>query len=386
MSLFKDDSSIYDELEKNNEHSNFSRVLAIILFVAIGFAVGNFYSAVNKDEAMATQPATIVSSTIPSGTTLSIADVAELTANSVVEISTSVEGSNYFYGNYTTVGNGSGVIISKEGHIVTNNHVIDNASNITVTLKDGQNYKAELIGTDSRTDIAILKIDADNLVPAPIGDSSTLRVGELAVVIGNPLGQLGGTVTNGIISALEREIKLEGITMNLIQTNAAVNPGNSGGGLFNDKAELVGIVVAKSLGLDVEGLGFAIPINDIKDVISDIMSLGYVSNRAFLGITFENKNTTNYDPGYGLFFGLEELFQQHYGVKVHSVIEDSAAEKAGVKAGDHIISIDGGAVSSGAEVTEIINTHSVGDIIELGIIRENKTLVLKATLGEYKGE
>lgn len=383
MSLFKNDSSIYDELDGKKNFSNFQRILSIALFVAIGFAVGNIYSTVNKEEVKANEP--ITTNSTSSTTTLSVADIADLTANSVVEITTSVEGKSYFYGNYTATGNGSGVIISKDGYIVTNNHVINGASKVEVTLKDGNSYEATVIGSDSRTDVAILKINADNLKAANLGDSSKLRVGELAVVIGNPLGKLGGTVTDGIISALEREITLDGTTMNLIQTNAAVNPGNSGGGLFNDKGELVGIVIAKSSGLDVEGLGFAIPINDVKDVINDIIDLGYVSNRPFLGVAFAS-NTSNYESGYGFIFGYGMQSQMRYGAKVSQVVEGSGAEKAGIKVGDHIISIDDEAVSSGTDVTQIVGGHKVGDKIKIGIIRDNKTMTLTAELGEYKGE
>lgn len=383
MSLFKNDSSIYDELDGKKNFSNFQRILSIALFVAIGFAVGNIYSTVNKEEVKANAP--ITTNNTSSTTTLSVADISDLTANSVVEITTSVEGKSYFYGNYTATGNGSGVIISKDGYIVTNNHVINGASKVEVTLKDGNSYEATVIGSDSRTDVAILKINADNLKAANLGDSSKLRVGELAVVIGNPLGKLGGTVTDGIISALEREITLDGTTMNLIQTNAAVNPGNSGGGLFNDKGELVGIVVAKSSGLDVEGLGFAIPINDVKNVINDIIDLGYVSNRPFLGVAFAS-NTSNYESGYGFIFGYGMQSQMRYGAKVSQVVEGSGAERAGIKVGDHIISIDDEAVSSGTDVTQIVGKHKVGDKIKIGIIRDNKTMTLTAELGEYKGE
>ena len=174
-----------------------------------------------------------------------ISGIVEKCANSVVEINIETQGTIYGYYTYTQQGNGSGVIISKDGYILTNNHVINGANKIQVTLRDGTKYDAELIGKDSKTDVAIIKINANHLTPAILGDSSTLTVGELAIAIGNPLGQLGGTVTDGIISALEREIKLENSTMNLIQTNAAINPGNSGGGLFNANGELVGVVVAK---------------------------------------------------------------------------------------------------------------------------------------------
>lgn len=385
MSLFNDDSNIYEDLEGKQGKHTFQRVVAIGVFVALGFAVGNFYASVNKDIVTANEPIVIQSSTSSSNQTLSVKDISKIASDSVVEISTSVETSSYF-GKYTATGNGSGVIISQDGYIVTNNHVTSGASEVTVTLRDGTNYKATLVGSDAKTDIAILKIDAKNLTAAKLGDSASLEVGELAVVIGNPLGKLGGTVTDGIISALEREITLEGITRNLIQTNAAINPGNSGGGLFNDKGELVGIIVAKSSGLDVEGLGFAIPINDVKNVINDIMDLGYVSNRPFLGVSFANKNSSDYQSQYGFFFGFGGQITSQYGAEVASVVEGSAAEKAGIKTGDHIISIDNEAVMSGSDVSNIISSHKVGDTIEIGIIRENKTMSLKATLGEYKGQ
>ncbi|MBQ9266680.1 MAG: trypsin-like peptidase domain-containing protein [Clostridia bacterium] len=387
MSLFKNDSDIYEEMEGKRSSHTFQRVVAIGVFVALGFAVGNFYASVNKDEVTANEPIPVVTtSSVSNSSALSIADIAEMTADSVVEISTSVQATSYFYGNYTATGNGSGVIISSDGYIVTNNHVTSGANKVTVTLRNGKEYEATLIGNDAKTDIAILKIDATGLTAAKLGDSASLRVGETAVVIGNPLGKLGGTVTNGIISALEREITLDGKAMNLIQTNAAINPGNSGGGLFNDKGELVGIVVAKSSGLDVEGLGFAIPVNDVKSVINDIIDLGYVSNRPFLGVEFASSNTSSYQSNYGFFFGFGGQMMYQYGAEVGNVVEGSAAEKAGIQARDHIISIDNVAVSSGSDVSSIVSEHQIGDTIEIGIIRDNKTMTVKATLGEYKGE
>ncbi len=211
--------------------------------------------------------------------------VADSASNSVVEIVTEAVTKSQFMQDMVTEGAGSGVIVTTDGYIVTNNHVIEGASKITVTTKDGTSYEGTLVGTDSESDVALVKINATNLQPAVMGDSDALAVGQDAIAIGNPLGELGGTVTEGIISALDREITLDGETMNLLQTSAAINPGNSGGGLFNSDGELIGIVVAKSSGADVEGLGFAIPINDVKSVVESLQTDGYVKGRASLGVT-----------------------------------------------------------------------------------------------------
>ena len=207
---------------------------------------------------------------------LSIPEIAALNSDSVVEIYTEFIVNGWRMTQYVSEGAGSGVVISKNGYIVTNNHVIDSANKITVQLNDGTEYEAELIGKDSRTDIAVIKIDASDLKPAVWGDSDGLVVGELAVAIGNPLGKLGGTVTDGIISALSRDIEIDGHMMNLLQTSAAVNPGNSGGGLFNGKGELIGVVNAKSTGSDIEGIGFAIPANLAKSIADELIKNGKV--------------------------------------------------------------------------------------------------------------
>ncbi|MBQ0079432.1 MAG: trypsin-like peptidase domain-containing protein, partial [Eubacterium sp.] len=192
---------------------------------------------------------------------MSISQITEKTQKSVVEIRTESVASDSWMREYVTQGAGSGVIISSDGYIMTNNHVIDGARKITVTTIDEKSYSAKLVGTDPRNDVAVLKIKAEGLEAATYGNSDQLQVGDLAVAIGNPLGELGGTVTSGIISSLDRQLSIDGKSMNLLQTDASINPGNSGGGLFNDDGQLIGLVVAKSSGSDVEGLGFAIPIN-----------------------------------------------------------------------------------------------------------------------------
>ncbi|MEA5050739.1 MAG: trypsin-like peptidase domain-containing protein [Oscillospiraceae bacterium] len=307
-----------------------------------------------------------------SDVTGSYSSVVDATKNSVVEITTeSTSFSNYF-GQYVTEGAGSGVIISADGYIVTNNHVISGANNIKVSTPDGTQYTATLVGTDSQSDIAVIKIDASGLTPATIGDSDALKVGDSIIAIGNPLGSLGGTVTEGIISALDREITVEDQDMKLLQISASVNPGNSGGGLFNMYGELVGIVNAKSSGEDVEGLGFAIPINDAITVATEIIDNGYVTGRPVLGI-----NVIDVDANSAAQYGLSRT-----GVYIQSVNEGSGAAKAGLAAGDYIVSVDGTAVSAASEVRSAVQAKSVGDVVEIQVIRDNKTLTFEVTLGE----
>lgn len=304
---------------------------------------------------------------------LSVADVASVAADSVVEITTESVQTNSMFGNYISSGAGSGVIISKDGYIVTNNHVIDGATKITVTLRDGTSYNATLVGTDSQTDIAVVKIDANDLTPAVFGDSDKLTVGEDAIVIGNPLGQLGGTVTNGIISALDREITIDGETMTLLQTNAAINPGNSGGGLFNAAGELVGIVNAKSSGSDIEGLGFAIPINTAQPVIEQLISNGYVTGRPSMGVSLININ----DAQTAMSYRVQEL-----GVYV---VRTNVPNSPFVT-GDRIVSIDGEQVNEYADVKSIVQSHKVGDTLSVVISRGGSEQTVEVTLQEMTSE
>lgn len=307
------------------------------------------------------------------GSGKTITQITDAVANSVVEITTeSVRTGNYI-NQYVTEGAGSGVIISNDGYIITNNHVISNASKINVRTKAGQTYTASLKGTDSTSDIALLKIDAKDLSPVTIGDSSNLKVGDMAIAIGNPLGQLGGTVTAGIISALDREITINGTKMNLLQTDAAINPGNSGGGLFNSNGELIGIVSAKSSGESIEGLGFAIPVNDITNVIKDISEFGYVKGRPQLGVSLVDVKDSQAAWQYGV---------SKLGVYVYSVNDGSGAAQAGLKAGDLIQAVDNKSVSTSSDIKAIIQQHNVGDTVTLSIVRDNMQQDIAVTLTE----
>lgn len=307
-------------------------------------------------------------------TGMTVAQVAAQTANSVVEITTESVTTGNWLQQYVTSGAGSGVILSEDGYIVTNNHVIEDATKITVRLHNGESYQATLVGTDSRTDIALIKIEASGLTPVVLGDSDTLVVGEDAIAVGNPLGSLGGTVTNGIISALDREITLDGETMNLLQTNAAINPGNSGGGLFNGKGELIGLVVAKSSGSGIEGLGFAIPVNEVKEIVSQLMENGYVTGRPLLGVSLIDITT------------LQDVlrYQVHQaGVYIYQVTGEAAAQ-AGLKAGDCITAVNGAEVSSSDDVKEAVSGSSVGDEMTLSIIRGTEKMDVTVIIGEEK--
>ena len=305
-----------------------------------------------------------------------VADVAD----SVVEVTTEVVQTNSFYGQYIAQGAGSGVIISEDGYIVTNNHVIEDASNITVTLRNGDTYEAKLIGTDADEDIALLKIEATGLTMAIFGDSDELEVGDKSIIIGNPLGTLGGSVTEGILSALDRSIVIDGKTMHLMQTDAAINPGNSGGGMFNGQGELVGIVVAKSggstsSGSTIDNIGFVIPINNVLNILGDLKQYGYVRGKADTGMSFVDITNQMYAWYY--------YNSSSTGVYISSVDRGSNAEQAGFSAGDRVISVDGKKVSSASDITSIIAEHSAGDTITFELERGNRTGSIVLTLEEY---
>lgn len=306
------------------------------------------------------------------GEAMSVAQVVNAVSDSVVEIRTEVT-TNTWGMQMSGQAAGSGVILSEDGYIATNNHVIEDALSITVRLKNGESYEASLIGTDEQTDLAVLKINAGGLSAAVIGDSDALQVGEETVAIGNPLGELGGTVTNGIVSALGREVTIDGETMTLLQTNAAINPGNSGGGLFNSRGELIGIVVAKSSGSGVEGLGFAIPVNTAQKVIDDLIRQGYVGGRGELGISIIDIQ----DARTALYYRVNEP-----GAYVAQVQEGSAAATAGMKVGDRIVSVEGTEISSSSELRAAVKNHSAGDTLQIEVSREGQRLSLPVTLQE----
>jgi len=297
--------------------------------------------------------------------------VAELAADSVVEIVTQVVTDYGWFGQGLAEGAGSGVVLSEDGYILTSNHVIEGAQSITISLRSGEQYDAAIVGQDKESDVAVLKIEATGLTAAVLGDSDRLDVGSPIVVIGNPLGRLGGTVTAGIISAQDREITIEDQTYNLLQTDAAINSGNSGGGMFNAKGELVGLVMAKTGGISVEGLGFAVPIDDIKDIINDLINYGYVTSRVSLGVTLVNIDDERTAVSYGV---------SEQGVYILKVTEGGNAEYAGLQPGDRIVSIDGVTIETADQVVNIIQGHSVGDALTMVIVRRGEEKPVSVTL------
>ena len=302
---------------------------------------------------------------------MSYADVVALVENSVVEITTNYVVSGSMFSQYVSSGAGSGVIISQAGnvgYIVTNNHVIEGATSIIVRLKDGTELDATLIGTDSMTDLAVLTVQTDTkLTTATLGDSDVLVVGQEVLAIGNPLGELGGTVTNGIVSALEREVTIDGENMKLLQTNAAVNPGNSGGGLFSMRGELIGVVNAKSSGDDVEGLGFAIPANTVYEIITQLIEHGYVRGRPALGITVN-------------------MMRQQYFMQYITYIYVTDPGKTQLQVNDILYAIEGKEIISSEDITAAISGKTVGDKVQIIVLRNNKEVKVEVELVEYVPE
>ena len=366
--------------------------VALVLAAAMGFAggfVGAKFGGSGKVVIQQVAPSSTANSSdsadssitaaSSSGSSLTTEQVADLVSPSVVVITTEqvVYSQWSWYGqNQVESGAGSGVIISSDGYILTCAHVVDGASTITVTIGD-KDYTATLVGEDTTSDIAVIKIDADGLTPATVGNSDSLKVGQSVMAVGNPLGELGGTVTGGMISALNRSVTIQGSssvnTMSLIQMDASVSPGNSGGGLFNMNGELVGIVNAKSSSSDAEGLGFAIPINDAIKVAQELLENGYVTGRPYLGITYLAVTDAQ---------TASQLGVNAYGVYVVEVVKGGPAEKAGLQAGDRIVSVDGTEIASKDDLGTLMQKHAAGDTLSITIARDGQMQTVNVTLGE----
>ena len=300
--------------------------------------------------------------------------LVEKVKDSVVEVYTEAVTYNAYFGNYVTEGAGSGVIISTDGYIVTNNHVINGASSIYVTLANGEKYNAQLIATDVKSDLAVIKIDAKDLQAAVLGNSETIKVGQNAVAIGNPLGTLGGTVTAGIISGLSREVTIDRIPMTLMQINVAISPGNSGGGLFNTNGELIGVVNAKSVSENVEGIGFSIPVDVVKDVATQLIQQGYVTGRAQIGISCISIDSMQKAWNYGT---------NSFGVLVKEVTDDNA-KAGGLQENDLIVAVDNTQISSFSDLQTALFSYTAGDEVVLTVFRNNEQLKINVTLSQKK--
>ncbi len=360
-----------------------SRVLTIALAGVVGFGggvAGSMYASRNGGNGHVVmhtvqRPDGGTAITSTGGKNLSMTEVAKIVSPSVAVITTEkmvASRGGWYDQNRVISGAGSGVVMTEDGYIMTNAHVVAGASYITVTLGD-KDYPATLIGEDTESDIAVVKIEANDLVPAVMGDSDTLAVGEIVVAVGNPLGELGGTVTDGIVSALNRSVMVEGNEMSLIQTSASVSPGNSGGGLFNMQGELIGVVNAKSSGDNAEGLGFAIPVNTARDVAASLIENGYVNGRPAMGVTIVEVNSPESAEYYGV---------NSYGVYIYAIEDGSAAAQAGLKPGDRILSVGDVEVTDSNTLTNYIKGYNVGDTINLTVARKGKAFQVELVLGE----
>lgn len=313
-----------------------------------------------------------------------ITKIAKEVGPSIVGIRVTVGNSRRsIYSGGAAQSEGSGVIISKDGYIMTNYHVVQYAdprvstsskTTLEVFLSDKTQAKAKFIGGDSQTDLAVIKVELDNLPAAELGDSSTLQVGELAVAIGNPLGmEFAGSVTAGVVSAVNRLVETDSISQNLIQTDAAINPGNSGGALLNSKGQVIGINSAKISETGVEGIGFAIPINDAKPIINQLVMFGYVKGRPFIGISGQDISET-----------ISEVYNMPVGVYIKSVSKGSGAESAGIKPGDVITNIAGKSITSMQDISALKKQYKAGDTVSVTIVRNGNKQNLKLTFTEEK--
>ncbi len=301
------------------------------------------------------------------------AEVYAANVNSTVGITTSV--TTNFWGFHTTsAAAGSGFILTDDGYIITNHHVIDNSDSITVSLYDGTTYEAELIGYDASNDIAVLKVEAEGLTPVVIGDSENLNVGDSVIAIGNPLGELTFSLTSGAVSALDREITLSNsVTMELIQTDCAINSGNSGGALFNLYGEVVGVTNAKYSGsgggASIDNIGFAIPINHVKDIIKSIIENGYIT-KPYIGVsvTDVSRETQSY--------GLPK------GAAVRSIAEDGPAADTGLEESDIITAINGEEIDGSKALVDAVRNASAGDELVFKVYRKGESIERKVIVGE----
>ena len=317
--------------------------------------------------------------TYDSGKTLTAQEVYGINVDAVCGIATKVT-TNVFGQTASTAVVGSGFVLTEDGYVVTNNHVVEGTDNVSVKLHDGSTYPAEIVGGDSLSDVALLKIEAEGLSHVAVGDSDAIAVGEGCIAIGNPLGELTFTMTGGYVSALPREINISGKPISMFQTDAAINAGNSGGPLFDMAGNVIGITSAKISGItgsgaSIEGVGFAIPINEALRVVYDLQEYGYVRGRAFLGVTVKELDAATADT-YGL----------PVGPIVQSVVADSCADKAGIAVKDIILAFNGRNVKTYTQLMSALNKCSAGDEVTLRIYRAGAELDVTLTLDERPEE
>lgn len=321
-------------------------------------------------DALELSPAPEGNENIPQYQGLSLQEIYEGAIDSVVSITCTLQNGN---------ASGTGVVLTESGYIVTNSHVIEDATAISVLLTDGRTLAARVVGADAVSDLAVLWVDAEDLTAARFGDSSTLRVGDIAVAIGDPLGvDLRGTMTDGIISAINRNVTSGGRTMTLIQTNAALNSGNSGGPLLNCYGQVVGINTMKigafTDSAGVEGLGFAIPSTTVKEIVDQLISQGYVSGRPSLGLTLRETSGAE-----------RQFYRLPAGLLITGIAEESDAAEKGLKVGDILIQLNGDSTPDQASLEAIIYSHKAGDTLDAVIYRSGRYYSVQLTLGEANG-
>ena len=307
-------------------------------------------------------------------------DIYELGCEQTVGITTEVTYTNFFGQSSSSAVSGSGFVVTDDGYIMTNYHVIEDAykSNLAVKVmfKDGASYDATIVGTEEENDIAVLKIDASGLKPVSVGDSDSILVGDEVYAIGNPLGELDFTMTSGRISALDRSITTSSNVpaVNMFQFDAPVNSGNSGGPVYNTNGQVIGVVTAKAGESGVEGISFAIPINDAVDIANDLITKGYVSGKAYMGVNID----TRYNSTYAQYYNTPE------GAYVYNVESGSCAEKCGIAAGDIITQIGDNTVAGYDDLYSAIRQYKAGDTVQVSVFRGNETVTLSITFDEAK--
>ena len=323
-----------------------------------------------KDETLALSPAPEGTENTPQYAGLSLQQIYEKAIHSVVSISCTLKNGS---------SSGTGVVLTENGYIVTNSHVIADATAVSVLLTDGRTFSAQVIGADTVSDLAVLWVDADNLSAAQFGDSSTLRVGDIAIAIGDPLGvELRGTMTDGIISAINRNVTSGGRTMTLIQTNAALNSGNSGGPLLNCYGQVIGINTLKigafTDSAGVEGLGFAIPSTTVKEIVDQLIAQGYVSGRPALGLTLRETSSA------------EQMFYRlPAGLLITGITENSDAAQKGLKPGDILVQLDGKTTATQEALNSVLYNHLAGQTLEAVIYRSGRYYRVQLMLEEASG-
>ena len=385
---YQTDIPSYPQPPKKKKHTGLRLCALALVFALLGSALGAggviWYesrqpgsTASGKNETAMLQGirenSVLDTVSVDTGKLMTAAEVYAANVNSTVGITTSIT-TNYWGFQTTSAASGSGFILTQDGYILTNYHVVESSNSITVALYDGTTYDAELVGYDESNDVAVLKIDAENLSPVVLGDSGNLNVGDSVVAIGNPLGELTFSLTAGVVSALDREVTLSGnVNMELIQTDCAINSGNSGGALFNLYGEVIGITNAKysssGSGASIDNIGFAIPINSVLNIVESIIENGYIV-KPYIGVSVASVSSET--QSYGL----------PKGAAVKAVSEGSPAEEAGLQLNDIITQANGVAIESSDDLVQLVGSLYKGAELKLTVYRQGETLEITVIVGE----